>query len=142
MKTRTLPGNCPENRATMGRKLTSVSFLSELTDENKIRQWDGLFIKKVLGVENKIREKRGNRRLPVPSLFLFYFTLCHNDSYGVGVGMSANPSWAKASSVQSRPYPSVASVKTWSASEKAARLQLSNRSFTPGRLLFTGKVSW
>jgi hypothetical protein len=42
---RNLPRNCPENRETMGRKLTSVSFLSELTDDNKTRQWDGLLKK-------------------------------------------------------------------------------------------------
>jgi hypothetical protein len=46
---RHLPGNCPGNRARIGRKLTS-SFLFELTDDNKIRQWDGLFEKKVSAV--------------------------------------------------------------------------------------------
>jgi amino acid adenylation domain-containing protein len=40
---KTLPRNCPGNRAIIGRKLPSVSFLSELTDDNKTRQWDELF---------------------------------------------------------------------------------------------------
>jgi hypothetical protein len=30
------------NRAIIGRKLMSVFFLFELTDDNKTRQWDGL----------------------------------------------------------------------------------------------------
>jgi len=34
--------NCLENRATIGRNFTSVSFLQKLTDDNKTRQWDGL----------------------------------------------------------------------------------------------------
>ncbi len=43
----------PVNRATSGRKFTVVSFLFELTDDNKTRQWDGLFSKRFLVAEGK-----------------------------------------------------------------------------------------
>ncbi len=50
MKRKSIPSfllrNCPENRATRGRNLTSVSFLQKPTDDNKTRQWDGPLKKK------------------------------------------------------------------------------------------------
>jgi pimeloyl-ACP methyl ester carboxylesterase len=61
----TLPRNCPGNRAIIERKLISVFFLFELTDDNKTRQWDGLF----------------TNTLFIRSMFLFFFALLLSTLY-------------------------------------------------------------